>query len=62
MNGLMWALHAIASAVLIGIGVTIVLVAGLAGWKPIALAAALGFVLALPVAWLVANRIQSVSR
>jgi predicted PurR-regulated permease PerM len=33
----------------------------LPGWKPIALAAALGMALSFPVSWLVARRIESLS-
>ena len=61
MNRLMWLLHAVVSTTLMGIGVTAVLAANLPGWKPIAIAAAIGFVLALPVSWLVARKIETLS-
>lgn len=62
MNRLMWILHAVISTTLMGSGVTAVLAANLPGWKPIALAAGIGFILSLPVSWLVANRIQNLAR
>lgn len=58
MNRLMWVLHAMVSTTLMGIGVTAVLAANLPGWQPIAIAAAIGFVVALPVSWLVARKIE----
>ncbi len=45
MSRLMWILHAIISTALMGVGVTAVLTMALPGWKPIALAAALGMAL-----------------
>lgn len=62
MNRLMWILHAMISTTLMGIGVTAVLAANLPGWKPIVIAAAIGFVLALPASWYVANRIEHLTR
>jgi len=59
MNRLMWILHAMISTALMGIGITAVLSMNLAGWKPIALAAALGFAVSFPVSWWVARKIQS---
>ena len=61
MNRLMWVLHAMVSTTLMGIGVTAVLAANLPGWKPIAIAAAIGFVVALPVSWLVARKIETLT-
>ncbi|HQN54518.1 MAG: hypothetical protein RL702_1324 [Pseudomonadota bacterium] len=61
MSRLMWILHAIISTALMGVGVTAVLTMALPGWKPIALAAALGMALSFPVSWLVARRIESLS-
>lgn len=61
MNRLMWVLHAVVSTTLMGIGVTAVLAANLPGWKPIAIAAAIGFVVALPVSWLVARKIETLT-
>ena len=62
MNRLMWILHAVISTTLMGIGVTGVLAANMAGWKPIVIAAAIGFIVALPVSWFVANKIQHLAR
>lgn len=53
----MFALISVIGTTLMGMGVTGVLAAGLPGWQPIALAAAIGFTLSLPVSWLVARRI-----
>lgn len=61
MNRLMWVLHAMVSTTLMGIGVTAVLAANLPGWQPIAIAAAIGFVVALPVSWLVARKIETLT-
>lgn len=59
MNRLMWILHAMISTTLMGIGVTAVLTMNLPGWKPIALAAAIGFAISLPVSWWTARKIQT---
>lgn len=61
MNRLMWVLHAVVSTTLMGIGVTAVLAANMQGWKPIVIAAAIGFVVALPVSWLVARKIEALT-
>ena len=61
MNRLMWVLHAVVSTTLMGIGVTAVLAANMQGWKPIVIAAAIGFVAALPVSWLVARKIETLT-
>ena len=61
MNRLMWVLHAMVSTTLMGIGVTAVLAANLPGWQPIAIAAAIGFVVALPVSWLIARKIETLT-
>lgn len=62
MNRLMWILHAMISTTLMGVGVTGVLAANMPGWKPIAVAAAVGFIVSLPVSWFVANKIQHLAR
>lgn len=62
MNRLMWILHAMVSTTLMGVGVTAVLAAKLPGWQPIAIAAAIGFVAALPVSWLVARKIETLAK
>ncbi|MDP3908297.1 hypothetical protein [Novosphingobium sp.] len=61
MNRLMWVLHAMVATTLMGAGVTAVLAANLPGWQPIAIAAAIGFVAALPVSWLIARRIEALT-
>lgn len=55
-------LISIVSTVLMGVGVTVVLAMGLPGWKPIAMAAAAGAVLSLPIAMLVARRMLAPGR
>ena len=61
MNRLMWVLHAVVSTTLMGIGVTAVLAANMQGWKPIVIAATIGFVVALPVSWLIARKIETLT-
>lgn len=61
MNRLMWVLHAVVATTLMGIGVTAVLAANLPGWKPIAIAAAIGFFVAFPVSWVVARKIETLT-
>lgn len=51
------AIHALVMTVLMGIGVTAVLSAGLVGSKPILIAAGVGFLLAVPVTWLVTRQL-----
>lgn len=50
-------LHAIAATVLMGIGITGVLAAGMVTGMWILVAAAGGFVLAIPLSWLIARKI-----
>lgn len=52
-------LYSLISTTLAGTGVIAVLVAGYDTLIPILIAAALGFVLALPVAWIVARNLYS---
>lgn len=61
MGKLMWVLHAVVATVLMGIGITAVLAMAIPGWKPIAIAAAIGFVLALPISWAIGRKIESAS-
>lgn len=51
------AIHFLTMSVLMGVGITGVLAAGMAGSQPILIAAAVGFVLAIPVTWLVTRQI-----
>ena len=62
MNRLMWILHAVISTTLMGVGITGVLAANLPGWKPIAIAAAIGFILSIPASYLIANKIEHLTR
>ncbi|WP_374529856.1 hypothetical protein [Novosphingobium sp.] len=59
MTRLMWILHAVVATVLMGIGITAVLAMAMPGWKPIAVAAAIGFFLALPVSYVIARKIEA---
>lgn len=58
MGRLMWIFHALISTTLMGVAITAVLVAELSGWKPVAIAAAAGFVLALPISYVIAKKIE----
>lgn len=58
MGRLMWILHALISTTLMGVAITAVLVAELSGWKPVAIAAVVGFVAALPISYLIAKKVE----
>tara|TARA_R110000782_G_scaffold268689_1_gene365549 strand:- start:80751 stop:80936 length:186 start_codon:yes stop_codon:yes gene_type:complete len=58
MVRLMMALFSMIATTLMGIGVTIVLSIGMGTWLPIIIAAATGFVIAIPVSWLTARQIM----
>lgn len=62
MSRLFFAIHAVVMTTLMGVGVTAVLAMNMPGWKPIVLAAAIGFVVSIPVAWFVAKKIESATR
>lgn len=62
MSKLFFVLHAVVMTALMGIAVTAVLTMNLQGWKPIALAALAGFIVSLPVTWVIANKIESMAR
>ena len=62
MSKLFFVLHAVVMTAMMGIAVTAVLTMNLPGWKPIALAALAGFIVSLPVTWVIANRIESTTR
>lgn len=51
-------LLSISMATLAGIGVIVALVMGYYHWQPIALSAAIGALISLPVSWMAARRIQ----
>lgn len=56
MTRLMMILFSIISTTLMGVGIVIALTTGNDTLQPILIAAAIGFVLALPVSWLVAKQ------
>jgi len=56
-NRLTFILHFVISTTLMGIFVTAALTAGYDTGRPIVLAALAGFVVALPISWLVARKI-----
>lgn len=62
MSKLFFVLHAVVMTALMGIAVTAVLTMNLPGWKPIALAALAGFIVSLPVTWVISNKIESTTR
>ncbi len=62
MSKLFFILHAVIMTTLMGVAVTAVLTMNLPGWKPIALAALAGFLVSLPVTWVIANKIESATR
>lgn len=57
MFRLMMVIHAVVMTALMGICVTAVLTMNLPGWKPVALAALVGFVASIPASWLIARAI-----
>ncbi|OYU39883.1 MAG: CTP synthetase [Pseudorhodobacter sp. PARRP1] len=57
MTRLMMLLFSMVATTLMGVGVIIALTTGFDTLKPIMLAAAVGFVLAVPVAWLIARKL-----
>ncbi|RID91782.1 CTP synthetase [Gemmobacter lutimaris] len=58
MNRLMMIIFSMASTSLMGIGIVAALTMGLVTLKAILVAAAVGFVVAIPVSWLVARQIE----
>lgn len=58
MTRLMMILFSMISTTLMGVGIVIALTAGYGTLKPIVIAAAVGFVLALPVSYAVAKRLS----
>lgn len=62
MPKIFFAIHAVVMTALMGIGIIAVLTMGMPGWKPLVLAAAVGFVLSIPVSWIVSNRIEAAIR
>jgi uncharacterized protein with PQ loop repeat len=58
MSRLMMTLFSMIATTTMGIGIVIALVTGYDTLKPIITAAIIGFVLALPIAWYVAKRLE----
>ena len=58
MSRLMMMLFSMISTTLMGIGIVVALVTGYATLQPILIAAALGFVLALPATWIIGRQIE----
>ncbi|QBY00967.1 CTP synthetase [Rhodophyticola sp. CCM32] len=56
---LFFLIFTLASTALAGVGVIAVLAAGLDGWRPIVIGAALGALIAIPVAWLAGRKIRT---
>lgn len=54
---IMMAIHFLAMTVLMGVGIIVVLSAGMIDGRSILLAVAGGFVLALPVTWVITRRL-----
>ena len=58
MSRLMMLLFSMISTTLMGIGIVVALVTGYDTLQPILIAAALGFVLALPATWIIGRKIE----
>jgi hypothetical protein len=56
---LFFLIFTLAATALAGIGVTAVLAAGLDGWEPIVISAAIGTTVAVPAAWVAAKKIRT---
>jgi hypothetical protein len=52
-------IYTLVSTALAGVGIIAVLAAGLGGWEPIVIAAAIGAVAALPAAWVATEKIRA---
>lgn len=61
MSKLFFAIHAVALTVLMGVGVIAVLTLNLPGWQPLVIAAAAGFLVSIPVAWVVARKLETLT-
>lgn len=62
MPKIFFAIHAVVMTALMGAGIIAVLAMGMPGWKPLVLAAAVGFVLSIPVSWIISNKIETAIR
>jgi predicted PurR-regulated permease PerM len=58
MSRLMMTLFSMVATTTMGIGIVIALVTGYDTLQPILIAAIIGFVVALPVAWLIAKQLE----
>ena len=58
MSRLMMTLFSMIATTLMGVGVLIALTTGYGTLQPIVIAAAVGFVLAIPVSWFVAKQLE----
>jgi predicted PurR-regulated permease PerM len=58
MSRLMMTLFSMIATTLMGVGVVIALTTGYDTLQPIVIAAAVGFVLAIPVSWLIARQLE----
>ena len=58
MSRLMMMLFSMIATTVMGIAIVVALVTGYDTLRPIVLAAAIGFVLAMPIAWFVAKQIE----
>lgn len=58
MSRLMMTLFSMIATTLMGVGVVIALTTGYGTLRPIVIAAAVGFVLAIPVSWFVAKQLE----
>lgn len=56
---LFFLIFTLASTALAGVGVTAVLAAGMDGWEPIVIAAAIGTAISAPAAWVASKKIAS---
>ena len=56
---LFFLIFTLAATALAGIGVTAVLAAGMDGWEPIVISAAIGTAIAVPAAWVATKKIRT---
>jgi len=61
MSRLMMVIFSMASTTLMGVAIVVALTTGYDTLRPILVAAALGFLAALPASWLIARKIESLT-
>lgn len=61
MSRLMMVIFSMASTTLMGVAIVVALTTGYDTLRPILVAAAIGFVLALPVSWVIARKIETLT-